>query len=105
MANHKKFTELLQRSFLLKAMGLTNQQIEAALASRKYDTDEDAIEQHCTRINEFYKSAEGYRSMERSISKAWENGDLLRLIKKYRKEFLPYIEAFEKKVVIPFVNL
>ena len=101
----KLFTELLQRSFVLKAMGLSNQQIEVALAKLGYNTKEDAIEKHCGRINDFYKNAKGQGSMDYSISKAWENGVMRRLIEKYRSEFRPYIEAFEKTLEIKFENL
>jgi len=101
----KKFTELLQRTFLLKAMGLCNKQIAEALTACGYATDEDAIEKHCERINCFYKSAKGYCSMDFSISKAWYDGDMQRLIKKYRALFSRYIEAFEEKLEINFENL
>jgi hypothetical protein len=43
--------------------------------------------------------------MDYSISKAWETGDMRRLIEKYRSEFRPYIEAFEKTIVINFEDL
>jgi len=103
--NSKVFTELLQRSFVLKAMGLNNKEIEKALAPLGYNAKADAIRKHCGRINDFYKNAEGYGSMDYSISKAWENGDMRRLIEKYRSEFSRYIEAFEKIIVITFEDL
>ncbi len=101
----KEFTELLQRSFVLKAMGFSNQQIEMALTSNGYSTNEIAIVKHGVRINCFYRNAKGEGCACLSISKAWESGIMQRLMQKYRPEFGQYFTAFEKPKFINYVNL
>ena len=101
----KQFTGLLQRTFVLAAIGLSNKQIVSLLCSRGYKTNETAIIKHRVRINDFYRNANDQRCMDLSISKAWQSGVMPRLIEKYRGEFGEYIDAFEKHTEIWFENL
>jgi hypothetical protein len=101
----KEFTELLQRNFMLKAMGYSSQQIVMALTARGFTTNEIAIVKQGVRINCFYRNAKGEGCACLSISKAWQSGDMPRLMQKYSEEFRHEIEAFEKPNNIRFVNL
>jgi len=105
LEDKKIFSELLQRTFVLKAIGLGNKEVREVLIKLGYSTTNDCIMDHCRRINQFYKGSDGKKSLVNSISQAWRNDDLPRLIEKYRQLFLPHIILFETTINIKFEKL